>query len=356
MSHSPAPVSTETQTVLAIVSAGPGATLQDAGRRGFLRFGVTGCGPMDPAAFATAQRALGNPPDAAAIEIPLGGLEVEARGGPLDLAVAGGGYAVALDGRALPSAVALRLEAGSRLSIRAGATGAWTYLAVAGAIDVPPVLGSRATHTRSHLGGLEGRALAAGDRLPIVGRRAVVPVPMELEVPWLDASTAPIRVVLGPQDDFFAPDQIAAFLARDWRLSPRSDRMAYALDGEAPIHARGHDIVSDAVAHGAVQVPGSGLPFVLMADRQPTGGYPKIATVIGADLGRIAQIRPGAPVRFRAVSLAEAVAARRALADRLAAPLHLEPTVRDTFTAEFLLARGLVSGMIDATDPMDEAS
>lgn len=348
MSPTRDPGSAGSRPALTIVSAGPGVTLQDAGRRGHLRYGVTGCGPMDPAAFATAQRALGNPPGAAAIEISLGGLEVEARDGALDLAVAGGGFAVALDGRALPSAVALRLAPGSRLSIRAGTSGAWTYLAVAGEIDVPPVLGSRATHTRSHLGGLDGRALVAGDTLPIVGRRAVVAVPMELEVPWLDASTAPVRVVLGPQDDYFAPDQIAAFLARAWRLSPRSDRMAHALDGAPLSHARGHDIVSDAVAHGAVQVPGSGLPFVLMADRQPTGGYPKIATVIGADLGRMAQFRPGAEVRFEAVDLATAVAARRRLAERLAGPIAATPLVRTDFDAEWLLGHNLVSGTVDA--------
>ncbi len=348
MSLAPEPASAGSRTALAIVAAGPGATLQDAGRRGFLRYGVTGCGPMDPAAFATAQRALGNPPDAAAIEIPLGGLEVEARGGGLDLAVAGGDFDLRLDGRRLPSAVALRLEPGSRLSIRAGARGAWTYLAVAGRIDVPPVLGSRATHTRSHLGGLDGRMLTAGDSLPIADPRAALSGPMGLEAPWLAADPAPIRVVLGPQDDYFATDQIAAFLGRDWRLSPRSDRMAHALDGEPLAHARGHDIVSDAVAHGAVQVPGSGLPFVLMADRQPTGGYPKIATVIGADLGRMAQIRPGEVVRFAAVDLETAVAARRRLGARLAGAISSTPLVRAEFDAEFLLRHNLVSGTVDA--------
>ena len=221
---------------LAIVASGPGVTVQDAGRRGSLRWGVTGCGPMDPFAFVLANRALGNPAGAAAIEIGLG----------------------------------------------------------------------------------------------------------------LDA--APIRVMLGPQDDHFTAEEIAAFLARDWRLSPRSDRMAYALEGTPIGHARGHDIVSDAVAHGAIQVPGSGLPFVLMADRQPTGGYPKIATVIGADLGRMAQIRPGEAVRFRAVSGEEAVAARRRMAAALATPARLAPLLRTQFDADYLLARNLVSGAVDGGD------
>jgi biotin-dependent carboxylase-like uncharacterized protein len=335
-------------TRLLVHTAGPGVTVQDRGRRGFSRWGVTGCGPMDPVAFRLAERALGNAEDVAAIEIALGGLEVEVEGGAVDVAVAGGDFDVLLDGHRLPRAVALRLEPGMRLRIRAGAAGAWTYLAVAGAIDVPLVLGSRATHTRSGLGGLDGRGLRAGDALAILDPRATIATAMAIDVAALGTEAPPIRVVLGPQADHFAADQIEAFLGRSWRLSPRSDRMAHALDGEPLRHAKGHDIVSDAVAHGAIQVPGSGLPFVLMADRQPTGGYPKIATVIGADLGRMAQIRPGEVVRFRAVSLDEAVAARRVMMDRLAAPASLRPLVRETLTTDDLFAHNLVSGVIDA--------
>jgi biotin-dependent carboxylase-like uncharacterized protein len=336
---------------LVVLAAGPGVTIQDGGRHGFSRWGVTGCGPMDPAAFRSANRVTGNDPEAAAIEISAAGVEVTAEGGALDLALVGGAFDIRLDDRRLPSAVALRLEPGARLSVRAGASGAWCYLAIAGAIDVPPVLGSRATHTRSGLGGLDGRGPKAGDRLAILGARRVIETTSTIDSGALDEDRGPIRVVLGPQDDHFSADQIAAFLGRDWRLSPRSDRMAYALEGEPLTHARGHDIVSDAVAHGAIQVPGSGLPFVLMADRQPTGGYPKIATVIGADLGRMAQIRPGETVRFRAVTLDEAVAARRRTAERLARPVRRSPVVRATFTAADLLGLNLVSGMVDAQTP-----
>ena len=336
---------------LVVLAAGPGVTLQDSGRRGFSRWGVTGCGPMDPNAFRLANRALGNDIEAAAIEISAAGLEVTAEGGSLDLAVVGRAFDIRLDDRRLPSAVALRLEPGVRLTVRAGASGAWCHLSVAGAIDVPPVLGSRATHTRSGLGGLHGRGLEAGDRLAILGPRRVIETVSAIDAEALGENRGPIRVVLGPQDDHFAADQIDAFLGRDWRLSPRSDRMAYSLEGEPLTHAHGHDIVSDAVAHGAIQVPGSGLPFVLMADRQPTGGYPKIATVIGADLGRMAQIRPGEIVRFRAVTLDEAVAARRRMEEGLARPVRLTPVVRETFTAADLLGLNLVSGMVDAQAP-----
>ena len=340
-------------TRLVIRSAGPGVTLQDLGRRGFGRWGVTGAGAMDPAAAALAARALGNSPETAAIEVSLGGIEVEAEGGMLTVAVVGGDFDLRLDDRRLPGAVVLPLPPGARLSIRPGRRGAWAYLAVAGEIAVQPVLGSRSTHTRSHLGGLDGRALRAGDGLAIADPRRPIEAAMALDTAVLDGERGPIRVMLGPQDDHFDEAAIGAFLGRSWRLSPRSDRMAYGLEGVPLDHVRGHDIVSDAVAHGAIQVPGSGLPFVLMADRQPTGGYPKIATVIGADLGRMAQIRPGETVRFAAVDLDAAVLARRRLFERLAGPVRLTAVVRGDLATADLLGVELVSGMIDAKRPPD---
>jgi 5-oxoprolinase (ATP-hydrolysing) subunit C len=241
----------------------------------------------------------------------------------------------------------MTLEPGQRLVVRAGDAGAWGYLAVSGHLDVAPVLGSVATHTRSGLGGLDGRALAAGDRLTIREPRPGDDAPHRLLTPWLDRDPREIRVVLGPQDDYFAPDQIEAFLAGPWTVSPRGDRMACFLDGTPLRHAKGHDIVSDGVAMGAIQVPGNGLPIILMADRQSTGGYPKIATVIGPDLGRLAQVRGGAQLSFRRVSVAEAVAARRAERDVLAEPVRREPVVRTDFASDFLLGLNLVGGVTD---------
>ncbi|QGY02529.1 biotin-dependent carboxyltransferase family protein [Methylobacterium mesophilicum SR1.6/6] len=333
---------------LVIEAAGPGVTLQDGGRHGYLRYGITAAGPMDPLMHATANRAAGNPLDAIAIEISTGGVTVAAEDGPLGIALVAPGFRIALDGATLPGAVALTLAPGQTLAVRAGDAGSWGYLAVCGRLDVTPVLGSTATHTRSALGGLDGRGLAAGDRLPVADDRPADGAPHRLVIPWLQRDARPIRVVLGPQDDYFAPDQIAAFLDGPWTVSPRGDRMACFLDGTPLAHARGHDIVSDGVAMGAIQVPGNGLPIVLMADRQSTGGYPKIATVIGADLGRLAQVRGGTHLRFRSVTVAEAVDARRAERDALREPVAREPVVRTDFASDFLLGLNLVGGVTDA--------
>lgn len=334
--------------VLRVLSAGPGVTVQDGGRHGYLRYGVTAAGPMDPFAHALANQALGNRPDAAAIEVSLGGIEVTAEGAPMTIAVAGGDFQIALDGQALPPGVVARLDPGARLKLRAGAAGAWSYLGVAGGIDLPPVLGSNATHTRTGIGGLDGRMLREGDRLP-AGTTAKGEIATgRIAAPLLSRQPDLIRVLLGPQQDYFSEEQIAAFLAGPWRISTRGDRMACFLEGPTLSHKLGFNIPSDGVAMGAIQVPGEGQPIVLMADRQSTGGYPKIANVIGADLGRLAQARPGAQIAFRAVSHAEAVEALAEQRSFLSGPIPIEPLTRSAFSSEFLLGLTLVDGWIDA--------
>ncbi|MDR6873215.1 biotin-dependent carboxylase-like uncharacterized protein [Bosea sp. BE125] len=336
---------------LRLLSAGPGATIQDGGRHGYLRYGVTGAGPMDPFAHAVANRALGNPTNAAAIEVSLGGIEVTAEGAPVAVAVAGGEFAIALDGQALPPATVALVEPGAKLKLRAGQAGSWCYLAVTGGLDVPKALGSAATHIRSSLGGLGGRALAAGDRIAIAANADDGVEAGLIVAPMLDRPAEVIRVILGPQDDYFAPDQIAAFLAGPWRISARGDRMACFLEGPTLTHAQGFNIVSDGIVMGAIQVPGEGQPIVLMADRQPTGGYPKIATIIGPDLGRLAQARPGTSLRFHVVTHAEAVAARAAEQVFLSATIPVEPLIRRRFSSEFLLGLNLVDGWVNAHQP-----
>ncbi len=328
---------------LIVRAAGPGVTIQDAGRFGHARHGVTPAGPMDRAAFLAATGAAGAD---SAIEVSLGGVIVEAEGATLSVAIAGGAFDIRLDGAALPPACALPLAPGARLSIRAGASGAWCYLAVGGRLDLPPALGSLSTHARSGIG---PKPLAAGDALPFSQIAAPPPQTLRLHAPWLARDDAPIRVMLGPQDDHFPPEAITTLLTAEWRIGARSDRMAYALEGPALMHSRGHDIVSDGAVMGAIQVPGAGAPFVLMADRQPTGGYPKIATVIGADLGRLAQLRPGEAFRIRRVRGEEAVAARAALHNETAAGARLVPLAAEIST-DALLAANLIGGVVSGTE------
>ncbi len=328
---------------LLVDAAGPGVTIQDEGRFGLSRYGVTPAGPMDIGAYLAATRAAGAD---GAIEVSLGGAAFRAEGATLCVAIAGGDFDIRLDGRPLPPACLLPLAPGARLVLRAGRSGAWCYVAVGGKLGVAPTLGSRATHARSGLG---PKPLAAGDAFTLA---EVAPPPLEplaLIAPWLARDDAPIRLLLGPQADYFAPQEIERFLKARWRVGARSDRMAYRLEGPTIRHARGHDIVSDGVAMGAIQIPGDGAPLALLADRQPTGGYPKIATVIGADLGRLAQLRPAEGLSFRTVDWDEAVAARHdyfaaieAGAERAPLPAHV--------TTESLLAENLVGGVVDARD------
>ena len=333
-----------------VVSAvGPGATVQDAGRFGLLRFGVTPAGPMDFSALATANIALGNPPGAAAIEIGPGGIALTCDA-PLPVAFAGGGFRWARDDQALPPAARVMLRPGETLRARAGSWGQWGYLAVPSGLDVPLVMGSRATHARSGLGGLEGRVLAAGDRLRCLGGTAGDVDDAEIDAGWLKPAEEPIRVVLGPQDDHFTAEAVASFLEARWSVTASVDRMAYALDGPSLAHARDFNIVSDGVALGAVQVAGEGRPLVLMADRQPTGGYPKIAHVRRADIGRLAQLRPGQSCRFAAEPAEEA---RRALLvlDAIVAgtPRRLAP-LRRVPSADRLTDCNLIGGVTDGAD------
>jgi antagonist of KipI len=193
---------------------------------------------------------------------------------------------------------------------------------VAGGIDTPPALGSRATYLRGQLGGLEGRSLRKGDRVPLaaalgarLGRVRPDHVPSYTGAPE-------IRVVLGPQDDRFTGAGIAAFLEGPYEMLPQSDRMGARLRGPWIEHARGHDIISDGIPLGGIQVVGDGQPIVLLVDRQSTGGYTKIATVCSLDVGRVGQVKPGQQLRFRQVSVAEAHAALRARRARVDAAVE----------------------------------
>lgn len=335
---------------LRVLSAGPGATVQDRGRFGYLRYGVTPAGPMDWAAFQTANLALGNEEDAAAVEISVGGFKVICEGAPLWAAYAGGAFIWRRGEACAPSAGRLLLQPGETLTAQAGEAGAWTYLAIEGGVDAPIQMGSRATYVRSGMGGVEGRMLRQGDILAAIGKTPTEGEDFEalIEAPWLEKDSQPIRVVLGPQDDYFAAEGLAAFFSGEFRLTAAADRMAYRLNGPPIAHSRGYNIISDGIALGAIQVAGDGEPLILMADRQPTGGYPKLGHVIRADIGRFAQMRPGEACRFREASLAEARAALLMLEAEIAATrARLAPLARE-LTAQILLEANLIDGVVNA--------
>lgn len=296
--------------MIRVLDAGPQTTVQDLGRPGHLRYGVPPSGPMDRASFVLANRLVGNADGAAALECTLVGPRLVADA-PCTVAVTGAEAPVTINDAALPRWATLRLAAGDTLRIGPARAGVRAYVAFGGGLEVSPVLGSRATYLRGRLGGLEGRALRRDDVLavgpaPAAPARRVRP---GAEPAWTGDAT--LRVVLGPQDDRFTGEGIATFLGHPYEMLPQSDRMGARLRGPRIAHTRGHDIVSDGIALGAIQVPGDGQPIVLLVDRQSTGGYTKIATVCSFDIGRLAQVKPGQRVRFAAIDVAEAHRLRR---------------------------------------------
>ena len=295
---------------LIVQDAGPLTTVQDLGRFGHLRVGIPTSGPMDLDAFVLANRLVGNPDDAAGLECTLMGPRLEFIDERL-VAVTGADMAPTLNGGAVDAWQGVRVKAGDVLRLGAAKRGVRAYVAVAGGLQTPLVLGSRSTYVRGRLGGVEGRALRKADRLPLGAAPATRPRRLRPDrIPAYPAE-ALLAVVLGPQEDRFTPAGIAAFLEGPYEMLPQSDRMGARLKGPFIEHTRGHDIISDGVPMGGVQVIGEGQPIVLLADRQSAGGYTKIATVCSFDLGRIAQVKPGRRLRFRRVTVTEAHAMLR---------------------------------------------
>ena len=309
------------EAAFAVKFAGPLVSVQDSGRRGYMRFGVPASGPMDRIAFAAANAALGNPPGSPCIEISMGGLTLECQSGPITVAVAGGGSVVELGERKAGSWTVATVRPGERIVVRPGHWGSWTYLAFAGRLQSPQWLGSASTHLLSGLGG--GR-LSTGQALRVdearETREGAIPCPVSAR------PRAEIGVVLGPQDRFFAPETVAAFLESPFRLSGAYDRMGVRLQGPDLTPRAALDMPSEAILRGSVQVAGDGVATVLLADHQTTGGYPKIATVLDCELDGFVQHRPRDVIAFRAVTPDQAVA--RARVHAAAATRYLEAIAR----------------------------
>lgn len=300
--------------MIAVVKPGLLTTVQDLGRRGYRAFGMPVAGAIDVRSHALANLLAGNGVAAATLELTLLGpaLRFERAG---YVGLCGADLGAKLDGAPVGNGTGFLVPAGGELTFGAAARGCRAYLAVRGGLAVPAVLGSRSTYTRAAVGGFQGRMLKAGDLLPLApgaaeGSRVPRALPPEL-VPR-SGDELRLRVLLGPQDDRFTAAARATFLDAAYGVTNRNDRMGYQLEGPPLRHRAKADIVSDALCPGAVQVPGSGMPIVMMADCQTTGGYAKLATVIGPDVGRLGQARLGDPVRFAACTEAEALGALRA--------------------------------------------
>jgi biotin-dependent carboxylase-like uncharacterized protein len=307
---------------LVISSIGPASSVQDGGRHGAQRYGLTPSGAMDRLALAAANCLVGNPIFAAVIEIGPFGAAFTAREGAVRLGLSGAPRSADISGRAVAFDTSMTLADGETLTLGFARGGSFSYLAIEGSIEGEPMFGSLAVNARAGLGSPYPRPLQAGDELP--AKPASGAAERRIDLPA--AVAGPIRVVMGPQDDEFSDPEKQLFLNSEWKISATSDRMGYRLEGPVIKHLHGHNIVSDGTVDGSIQVPGNGAPIVLMPDRGTSGGYPKIATVISADLGRFAQIPAATGFRFKAVPMAEAQGEARkywktlrALPDRLRA-------------------------------------
>jgi antagonist of KipI len=285
----------------------PGAltTVQDLGRPGHLRYGIPPSGPIDHAAFVVANRLAGNADGAAGLECTVLGPRFVAEV-PCAIAVTGAAMPLTVNGAEAPGWTTLILESGDVVKLGAARAGVRAYVAFSGGVDVPAVLDSRSTYVRGRLGGLDGRALRKDDRLALFAapRPSVRRARARARSAFDDEPE--IRVVLGPQADRFTDDGLRTFLGSAYEMLPQSDRMGARLRGERIAHTAGHDILSDGIALGSIQVPGDGQPIALLVDRQSTGGYTKVATVCSFDIGRLGQVKPGRRLRFRAVELGDA--------------------------------------------------
>ncbi|MBW7968556.1 biotin-dependent carboxyltransferase family protein [Bradyrhizobium sp. BR 10289] len=287
---------------LVVASIGPASSVQDGGRHGAQRYGLTVSGAMDRLSLAAANTLVGNDQLAAAVEIGPFGATFTAKDGAVRVAIAGAPRNADVAGKPVAMETSVTLKDGETLTLGFARGGAFTYLAIEGGIKGELVFGSLAVNARAGLGSPYPRPLQAGDEFTVDAASGASELRIELPKPV----ASPIRVVLGPQDDEFDDANKALFLNSEWKISATSDRMGYRLEGPAIKHLHGHNIVSDGTVIGSIQVPGDGSPIALMMDRGTTGGYPKIATVITADIGRLAQTSVGTAFRFREVTMAEA--------------------------------------------------
>ncbi len=283
-------------------------TVQDAGRRGYQRFGLGVSGAVDVSAYVYANILVGNSDDEAVLEVTLLGPTLEFTL-PSVIAITGGDLSPMLNGEAFPMYRAVRVEKGDVLSFGTPKTGCRAYIAFAGGLSIAPVMGSRSTYIKANLGGYEGRKLMQGDEIAF---RKPDAVPANIERRFMTPPTFSgkytVRVLMGPQDDRFTARGIETFLGTPYAVTNEFDRMGYRLKGAKIEHVTDGNIITDGIGFGAIQVPDGGEPIIMLSDRQTTGGYAKIASVINVDMSMIAQCKAGDTVRFQKTDIETAQA------------------------------------------------
>ena len=304
--------------IMKVITPGPLSTVQDGGRFGYMSTGFGSGGAMDLRAMRIANILVGNNENDGVIEMTMMGMTVTfdcdcviaLTGADMQPKLIGADRQPKFEENENIMYRTIQVEAGDKLTMGAAKTGMRGYLAVAGGFDIEPVMGSFSTNLKVKLGGFQGRKLAAGDQIPLRRETNLTQCGHNSCDPENDyPQVATVRVMFGPQEDYFTDKGINTFLTARYSVSGQSDRMGVRLEGKKIENKNGVDIISDGIAYGSVQIPASGTPIIMMADRQTTGGYAKIATVITADLYKIAQAKPGSFIRFRAVTEKEAVAA-----------------------------------------------
>ena len=345
---------------LSVQAGGLFTTVQDLGRFGSQALGVPVSGALDPLALRTANALVSNPQDAGALEIRFLGPTLQVEADQVMLALAGTGGVLEVlspEPARFPAGQSVILKRGEVLRVGAISDTSSCYLAVAGGVDLTPILGSQSTYMQGGFGGLNGRPLAPGDLLPVAKAPPTNRGNMRLTTGFDYDGTAAIRVVPGPQFNYFDDTGHAAFFSGEYTVTQEANRMGLRLDGPHINHSQGFNIPSDGIVTGSVQVPGTGQPIILLADRQTTGGYPKIGTVISADLPRLGRLKPGDTMRFKQVDAALAETIRREQEARFQAYLNsMTPVSIDSSRLDHaLLTENLIDGVISAHSARDDA-
>ena len=287
-----------------ILKGGMMTTVQDLGRYGYQSQGFSVAGVMDVRSFKIANLLLDNPENEAVLEITLIGPTLEFTSATI-IAITGGDFQPTINGEPAPMYTALYMNKGDVLKFGSARTGSRGYIAFSSYLDIPVVMGSRCTNLKSGLGGFKGRKLEADDYIGFRIKRRYLPffLSRKLDMDEFDQTEATLRVVMGPQDGMFSKQGIQTFLGSEYTVTNEFDRMGCRIEREPIEHVGDGNINTDGISVGSIQVPTNGKPIIMLSDRQSTGGYAKIGTVISVDLAKIAQAQPGQKVRFVNVSL-----------------------------------------------------